>query len=99
MNKELFLSATIENVSRSYSGQRDCCRCGCRGVYTDTTYNTSPNVYTDVNNKLVETRLRRAKKMVESGANVEYFLNGVDIESGNNRSLTFYFDYVKSVIK
>ena len=72
MNKELFLSAKLENISRVYSGKRDCCRCGCSGDYTDTSYNTAPNGYTDQNDRLVEKRLRRAQKLVAQNADVDY---------------------------
>lgn len=98
MNEKLFLSATLENVSRVYSGKRDCCRCGCAGDYTDTSYNTAPNSYTDQNDRLVEKRLRRAQKLVASGTYVEYGETYVDIETGNDRTLTFYFDDVSNTL-
>ena len=93
MNKQLFLEATLDRVSRVYSGKRHCCRCGCGGDYTDTSYMENPR--SAVNDKLVERRLKRAKKLVESGADVDYGDNYVDIETGDNRCLTFYFDEIK----
>jgi hypothetical protein len=48
----------------------------------------------NVDNKLVERRLKRAKKLVEAGAEVDYGSNYVDVKTGNNRTLTFYFDGV-----
>jgi hypothetical protein len=48
----------------------------------------------EINNDLVARRLKRAKKLVQQGADVDYGDNYVDIETGNNRALTFYFDEV-----
>ena len=91
MNKELFLSAKLENVSRVYSGKRNCCRCGCKGDYVATSFSHS-RTFSDVNDILVERRLRRAQKLVANGANVDYWEAGVDVETGNDRTLTFYFE-------
>jgi hypothetical protein len=48
----------------------------------------------DIDNKLVERRLKRAKKLVLEGADVDYGDTYVDVETGNDRALTFYFDEV-----
>ena len=93
MDKEKFLNSTLSNISQVYSGKRRCCRCGCGGTYTATTYMIDPR--TDIiDNKLVERRLKRAKKLVLEGTNVDYGDTYVDIETGNDRSLTFYFDEI-----
>ena len=93
MNKEKFLNSTLSNISQVYSGKRRCCRCGCGGTYTATTYMINPR--TDIiDNKLVERRLKRAKKLVLEGTDVDYGDTYVDIETRNDRSLTFYFDEI-----
>ena len=92
MNKETFLKASISEISQVYSGKRDCCRCGCGGEYVATTFMIKSR--SDVNNKLVERRLKRAKKLVEIGAEVDYGSNYVDVKTGNDKTLTFYFDEV-----
>jgi len=94
MNKEQFLDASLTQISQVYSGKRYCCRCGCGGTYTATTYMV--NSRTDnVNDESVAKRLRRAKKLVMSGAEVDYGTTYVDVQTGENRTLTFYFDEVK----
>ena len=93
MTKEQFLNATLNQISQVYSGKRHCCRCGCGGDYTATSFMVEPR--SDVNDSLVEKRLKRAKRLVESGADVDYGDTYVDIETGDNRALTFYFDEIK----
>ena len=94
MNRIKFLSASLPNISQVYLGKRNCCRCGCGGTYTATTFMIDPR--TDViDNKLVEKRLKRAQNLVEGGADVQYGKTWVDVETGNDRTLTFYFDEVK----
>jgi hypothetical protein len=94
MNKGQFLESQISQISQVYSGKRYCCRCGCGGTYTATTYMV--NSRTDnVNDESVAKRLRRAKKLVMSGAEVDYGTTYVDVQTGENRTLTFYFDEVK----
>ena len=90
MTKEQFLQVEISNISQVYLGKDRYCRCGCGGTYTATTFMKNPR--SEVNNKLVETRLKRAKKLVLEGAAVEYSNIYVNITTGNNRALTFYFD-------
>ena len=93
MNREKFLSARVENISQVYSGKRNCCRCGCGGEYTATSYMLFAR--SNENDKLVEKRLNRAKKLIQAGnVDVDFGDIYVDIETGNNRTLTFYFDEV-----
>jgi hypothetical protein len=92
MNKETFLKVSISEISQVYSGKRNCCRCGCGGDYVATTFMIKPR--SNVDNKLVERRLKRAKYLVVAGAEVDYGSNYVDVKTGNDRTLTFYFDGV-----
>jgi hypothetical protein len=92
MNINEFLNFTIENVSQVYVGKDRCCRCGCGGNYTATSYMVKPR--SDVNDSLVEKRLKRAKRLIESGVEYQIGDNNINIELGNNRALTFYFDEV-----
>ena len=93
MTKEQFLSATLNQISQVYLGKDRCCRCGCGGDYTATSYMIKPRT-ADINDALVAKRLKRAKKLVESGINVDYGDTCVNISTGNNRAMTFYFDEV-----
>ena len=93
MNKEKFLSAEIKNISQVYLGKRNCCRCGCGGSYNSTSYMVNPG--SDVNDKLINTRLKKAKKLVLEGANADYGSTYVDVQTGIDRTLTFYFDDLK----
>ena len=90
MTKEQFLQVEISNISQVYLGKDHCCRCGCGGKYTATSFMKNPR--SEVNNKLVETRLKRAKKLVLEGVEVEYSDIYVNISTGRNKALTFYFD-------
>ena len=91
MTKEQFLqSCTIENISQTYSGRDRVCRCGCAGTYTATSYMKNPR--SDVNDKLVESRLKRAKRLILSGAEHEFLGTCLNLVTGNDRALTFYFD-------
>jgi hypothetical protein len=92
-NKEDFMQATIKDISCVYNGKRDCCRCGCRGDYVYTSYSTIGD--SEINDSLIEKRLKRAKKLLEEGADVDFGGTFVDVECGKNRTLTFYFDDVK----
>jgi hypothetical protein len=92
MNINEFLNFTIENVSQVYVGKDRCCRCGCGGNYTATSYMVKPR--SGVNDSLVEKRLKRAKRLIESGVEYQIGDNHINIELGNNRALTFYFDEV-----
>ena len=94
MNKSSFLEASLTQISQVYYGKRNHCRCGCGGTYTATTYMVNPRT-DNVNDESVAKRLRRAKKLVMSGADVDYGDTYVDVQTGENRTLTFYFDEVK----
>ncbi len=93
MDKETFLRISISEISQVYSGKRECCRCGCGGDYVATTFMIKPRS-ANINDELVERRLKRAKKLVEAGAEVYYGGTFVDVKTGNDRTLTFYFDEV-----
>ena len=92
ITQEQFLSATLNQISQVYLGKDRCCRCGCGGDYTATSYMVDPR--SDVNDALVAKRLARAQRLVKSGADVEYDDTYVNISTGNDRALTFYFDEV-----
>ena len=94
MNKSSFLEASLSQISQVYYGKRNHCRCGCGGTYTATTYMVNPRT-DEINDESVAKRLRRAKKLVMSGADVDYGTTYVDVQTGENRTLTFYFDEVK----
>lgn len=95
MTREQFLQSEISNISQVYFGKDHCCRCGCGGTYTATSYMKDPR--SDVNDSLVQKRLKRAKKLVLEGAEVEYGDNFINISTGENRALTFYFDEIKYI--
>lgn len=90
MNKETFLRLSIESISQVYMGKRRHCRCGCGGEYTATSYMKEPR--STVNDALVSKRLKRAKALVLSGADVDYGQTYIDVQTGENRALTFYTD-------
>ena len=92
--EEEFLNSNISQISQVYSGKRNCCRCGCGGTYTATTFMIGPRT-SIIDNDLVEKRLNRAKKLIANGAEVDYGETWVDVQTGKDRSLTFYFDEVK----
>jgi hypothetical protein len=87
-----FLNFTIKNISQVYVGKDNHCRCGCGGDYTATSYMIEPR--SDVNDNLVEKQLKRAKRLIGSGAEYQLYNRYINIESGNNRALTLYFDEV-----
>ena len=94
ITKNQFLSATLNQISQVYHGKDACCRCGCGGTYTATSYMVDPR--SDVDDELVAKRLQRAKRLVESKDNdVDYGDTYVNIPTGQNRALTFYFDDIK----
>ena len=84
-----FLKAELSNISQVYLGKRNICRCGCGGEYTATSFMKEPR--SDVNDTLVEKRLNRAKNLVLAGVDVMYGENFVDVQTGRDRTLTFYF--------
>ena len=93
MNKEKFLALTIEGVSQVYMGKRNCCRCGCGGDYTATSFMQNPR--SAVNDSLVTKRLKRAQELVRQGADTEYGDTWIDVQTGQDRTLTFYTDELK----
>ena len=90
MNKETFLELSLESISQVYMGKRRHCRCGCGGEYTATSYMKEPR--STVDDALVSKRLKRAKALVLSGADVDYGQTYIDVQTGENRALTFYTD-------
>jgi len=94
ISKEEFLSKQLKDISQVYSGKRDCCRCGCGGEYISTSFANEPR--SDVNDELVLKRLIRAKNLVKKGAEVMEGETYIDVKTGNNRTLTFYFDEIKN---
>jgi hypothetical protein len=95
ITKEQFLSLTLENISQVYSGQRNVCRCGCKGTYTATSF--MANVGSEINDELIAKRLKRAQKLVAEGINdVDYSTTYIDIETGPGRCLCFYVNELKN---
>ena len=90
MNKETFLELSLESISQVYLGKRRHCRCGCGGEYTATSYMKEPR--STVDDMLVYQRLKRAKMLVLNGADVDYGQTYIDVQTGENRTLTFYTD-------
>jgi hypothetical protein len=88
-----FMTLKPNNISSVYSGIRDSCRCGCGGDYISSSFDKNPNNV--INDSLVDKRLKRAKKLVSSGANVDYGGTYIDVQTGKNRTLTFYVDDLK----
>jgi hypothetical protein len=96
MTKQQFLEATVSQVSQVYKGKRACCRCGCGGDYVATSFMDKPRT-DEINDKLVARRLKQAQKLILEGrADVDYGGTYVDVETGWDRSLTFYFDEIKN---
>lgn len=94
MTRQEFIHANLSQISQVYYGKRNCCRCGCGGDYVATSYMIDPR--SEVNDKLVARRLKRAQRLAEDAmTDVECGSNYVDVETGENRTLTFYFDEVK----
>jgi hypothetical protein len=94
ISKEAFLNVELKSISQVYLGKRNNCRCGCGGNYTATSYMDKPRTE-DINDKLVSTRLKKAKKLILEGVDVDYGSNYVDVQTGADRTLTFYFDELK----
>ena len=93
MNQEKFLALTLDKISQVYNGRRNCCRCGCGGDYVATSFMQNPR--SEVNDSLVAKRLKRAQALVREGANTEYGDTWIDVETGRDRTLTFYVDELK----
>ena len=90
---EEFYNFKLSQISQTYLGDDSCCRCGCRGEYTATSYHNNPR--SEVTDSLVETRLERAKRLIRKGNKYEIGSNNINVSTGNNRALTLYFDEIK----
>ena len=88
-----FYDFKLSQVSQTYLGDDSCCRCGCRGEYTATSYHISPR--SEVNDNLVSKRLERAKRLIKNGSKYEIGGNNINVVTGNNRALTLYFDEIR----
>ncbi len=93
MTLDEFLTADLTQVSQSYLGKDRCCRCGCSGDYVSTSYHRSPR--SRVDDRIVKQRINRAKRLIREGAKAEVAVKWINVELGNNRALTFYFDELK----
>ena len=85
-----FLDFNLSQISQTYVGKDACCRCGCGGEYTSTSYHVEPR--SPVNDQLSESRLNRAKRLIKKGNRYEISSNHINISTGQNRALTLYFD-------
>ena len=83
----------LDNISQVYSGKRNCCRCGCGGEYTATSYMDKPR--SEVDDALVKSRIKRAVRLLAQGAEYDYHPVFLDVKTGEDRTLTFYFDELK----
>lgn len=90
---EDFLKISINQISQVYNGRRDCCRCGCGGEYVSSSF--ADGNRSEINDKLIEKRIQRAKRMIKEGAEYDLGYTYLDLKTGNNRTLTFYFDDLK----
>lgn len=90
ITKEQFLAATISQISQRYNGVSKRCRCGCKGNYVSTSY--AKGKHSEVNDSLVAKSLKRAQRLIAEGAEYSAGDTYFDVLSGENRSLTFYFD-------
>lgn len=79
---EIFSTLTPRTA---YVGKAQCCRCGCKGTYAD---------IDDLDGK-IHSRIKRGKKLVESGAEFEIIDSHseviIDIVTGEDRALCIYF--------
>lgn len=91
---EEFLKMELNQISQCYLGKDRCCRCGCGGEYTFTSFHISPRA--DINDTLVAKRLNRAKNIIRKGGEYEIGDNHINVVTGLNRALTLYFDEVKN---
>ena len=94
MTTEEFLKIGLEGISHVYQGKDNHCRCGCGGEYTATSFMENPR--STVDDKSVAKKLERAKKLISSGS-VHYAFGTtyVNVVTGRNRALCFYFDELK----
>lgn len=94
MTKEEFLKIELSQISQVYLGKNNCCRCGCGGTYTATSFMEDPRG--EVDDVLVAKRLKRAKSLVSGGAPFEFGDNHINIPTGEKNALTFYTDELKN---
>jgi len=95
ITQEMFLNAELSQISQVYYGKDRCCRCGCKGVYTSTSFNNCPSSFAVINDSLVLKRLKKAKNIVLKGGDVDYGTSYVNIVTGKDLALCFYFVDVK----
>jgi hypothetical protein len=50
----------------------------------------------EIKDKLAERRLKQAQQLVLEGADYDSSYNYFDVETSENRCLTFYFDEIKN---
>jgi hypothetical protein len=85
----------LDQISQIYLGKDHFCRCGCGGTYVSTSYMNEPR--NDVNDRLAQTRLNRAKKIaLNADSEVEYCNDHINIGYGDNRAITIYLDELKA---
>jgi hypothetical protein len=94
ITQEEFLNSTLNQISQVYNGKQNCCRCGCKGDYRSTSFHKDSKGDT-TNDKLIQKRLDRCKELVKNGAVTTYYETCVDVTTGNDRAMTFYFDDIK----
>jgi hypothetical protein len=84
----------LDQISQIYIGKDRCCRCGCGGKYVSTSFMENPR--NDVNDKLANSRLKKAKKLaLNTNSVIEYGDNYINIGYGDNRAITIYTDELK----
>jgi hypothetical protein len=94
ITKEMFLNAELNKISRVYYGKNRGCRCGCLGYYTSTSFCAFP-CRDSINDLFVLRQLNRAKKIVLKGCEVDFGTTYVNVVTGKNTALCFYFDDIK----
>lgn len=94
ITKEIFLNMTIENIAYVYYGNNTNIYGKRKGEYVATSFMFQPSIGTKIDDKLVERRLKKAKKAINDGALFLIFnnLNIVDVSVGEDKTLTFYLD-------
>ncbi len=94
ITKEQFLACELKDISSSYCGLDNHCRCGCGGKYLTTTFSTEQR--SRVSDTLVAKRLEKAKRLIleedaECYGGDTYF----NVCYNENTALCFYFDEIK----
>jgi hypothetical protein len=84
----------LNQISQIYIGKDRVCRCGCAGEYVSTSFMEDPR--NDVDDKLAESRLKRAKKLaLNTNSVVDYCDNHINVSYGKDRAITIYLDEIK----